>query len=466
MHTEKEIKSTLDYIKKNQEFLRYNNDIFDILEGDLLTKLRNELSRQFSGNSGASAAQRASPINILRKIIDKLSRLYHMTPKRKVQDGNTTNQTLVDWYSESVNEVFQSANENYNSYKASAVEIFENEEEQKISFRPLLAHQFLVFSDNKIDPLKPTHFIKFMGQEPKDKKQVYWLYDRYSFTPFTDDGKIYVPDLGETDGENKFGILPFSYASKSKYLLVPLPDRDILQMTMLIPVLLSDQNFGSMYLSHPILYGINVNSENLKLSPDQFWSLKSERGAETAPEIGALRAEPDLASMMNSVISQLSMWLESRNIKPGTIGQLTADNFSSGVSKLISEMDTIDDRKLQGEKFNCVETDFWRRLGIIHNYLAAGGRLENKLRFIDPEKMVVNVEYAEDKILETRADKVSRLKQEAEAGLTSKRRAIMELNPKMNSEEVDELIAEIDAEKTTTTKPIEKVNGAEQYKLN
>ena len=450
MHSEKQIKETLEYIKKNQEFLRYNNDIFDILEGDLLTKLKTELNKQFTGSSASSAALRAAPINILRKIVDKLSRIYHMAPIRTVQDGNTTNQGLVDFYSEKVNDAFQALNENYNSYKAGSIEIFENTDERAIGFRALLAHQFLVYSDNKIDPLKPTHFVKFMGKDENDEKQVYWLYDNYNFTPFTDDGKIYTPDLAETDGENKYGILPFSYVSKSKYLLIPMPDRDIMQMTLLIPVLLSDQNFGSMYLSHPILYGINVNSENLKLSPDHFWSLKSERGAETTPEIGALRAEPDLASMMNSAISQLSMWLESRNIHPGTIGKVSADNFSSGVSKLISEMDTIDDRKLQGEKFNSVETDFWRRLGVIHNYLASGGRIENKVRFVEPEKMVVNVEYQEEKILETRVDKVAILKQEIDAGLTSREKALAELNPRMNSDQIKELMNEMAMEKGVT----------------
>ena len=62
----------------------------------------------------------------------------------------------------------------------------------------------------------------------------------------------------------------------------------------------------------------------------------------------------------------------------------------------------------------------------------------------------------------TRGDIVEDLELEVNSGFTSRRRAIQKLNPKMTEEEIDDLIAEIDAEKSAnivvsvpTDEPIE-----------
>lgn len=437
MLNEDEIKEVIKYIKSKNDFISYNNEIFEITEGDLFNKVKAELRKQFTGDSGITASMRASPINILNKILNKLSKLYHKPPVRTVVDGNTSNQTLVDFYSRHVNAAFALHNFNYNAYKTSLVEIYENPEKREICFRAIPANSFLARSLDRINPVVPTEIIRFMGKD-KDRKSIYWVYDKDNFTPITSDAKVYPSDLYETKGLNTYGILPFSFVTRSDYQLVPTPDYDILQMTLLIPVLISDQNFGGMFLSHPILYGINVSAENLKISPDHFWNVKSERGPDASTEIGVLRAEPDLQAMMNNVLSQLSIWLETKNIKPGTIGRVTGENYSSGISKLISEMETIEDRKQQAEKFQMVESDFWKRLGVIHNYLAGGGRLENNMKFIDPEKMEVMVEYQEESILESRAEKVLRLDAEVKAKFKSRYSAIAELNPKMNDDQIKE----------------------------
>lgn len=443
MATENFLKRITKHIKENLSFIDHNKIVFEISEGDLVKYVSQELAKQLSGDSSKLAIMRVSPINVMNKINQKLSKLYNNGVTRETE--NEINQELISLYAERADEAFMAANENFNLYKNSVVEIYEDNIEKRLEFRSMPSNLYLPYSDNPIDPLIPTALIKFMGYDEEIEKDKYWIYTKDEFISISLDGEFVKKDMLENEGINPFGVLPFTYILKSRYLLIPIADNDYLRLTLLIPVLLTDMNFSSMFLSMPILYGIDIDAQNLKLSPNQLWSVKSDDINKT-PTVGVLKAEPNLESMMNSAIAQLSMWLETRNIKPGTIGKVQADNFSSGVSKLISEMDTIEDRKMQAQFFRKAEIDFWRRLGVIHNKLADTGRIETRQKFVDPENMVVTVEYPEEKVIESRDAQVEREKKEFEAGFTSKRRAIKKLNPKMSEEEVDELIKEIQEE--------------------
>lgn len=435
------LESIIKHVRDNTAFINHSKTIFEISEGDLLAKVIEDLGRQLSGDSSRLASMRAAPINIMNKINQKLSKLYVNGVKRTTE--NPRNQELVDFYKEKADDVFHIANENFNYYKNTNIEIFEQLEERSIHFRSNPSHTILPFSIDSTQTIVPEGFVKLMGR--KDDKEVFWIYTKDKFVSIDSDASIITKDLGETNGINPYGVLPFTYILRSKYLMIPKPDKDLLQMTLLVPVLLTDQNFASMFLSMPILYGINVDGQNLNLSPNMFWNVKSDDVDKTA-SVGVLKAEPNLESMMNSTLNQLSIYLETRNIRPGTIGKINGENFSSGISKLISEMDTLEDRKMQQNFFQNAETDFWRRLGVIHNIASNSGRLENKQKFVEPEKMNVQVEYPEEKVIETRDQLIERQKKELDAGLTSKRRAIKKLNPKMQDDEIDQLIKEINLE--------------------
>ena len=442
------IKKILEYVKDNQDLISYDEKLFTVREGDLLSLLEREIRAQLSGDSGNIALMRAAPVNVLNKIVSKLSKLYSCAPVRKTE--NPVDQELVDYYAQElgVNIDFNDHNENFNTNKKSAMEIYLDTKERLLKTRAMPGHYYIPYSDDPIDPLRMTHFVKLMGEFTDSngvKFQKYWIYSNDEFVSVNEKGDLLLEDMAETEGVNSYGLIPFNYVKKSRYLLVPKKDSDILQMTLLVPVLLTDMNFASMFLSMPILYTIDVDSQNLKLSPNHFWNLKSIDDEKT-PQIGVIKAEPNLESQMNNVVNQLSLWLESKNIKPGTVGKLSAENFSSGVSKLISEMDTLEDRKMQEVVFQDVEQDFWYRLATIHNILAKAGRIENRKLFSDPEKFRVSIRYTEEKIIESRGDKVTRLKTEVDSRFTSREMAIKDLNPYMHEDEVKKLMAAIQKE--------------------
>ena len=443
-------KSLLKYVKSQTDKIQYNENLYQIREGDLLSKLEAELQNQLSeGESVKYAKQRAAPINVLNKIVSKLSKLYALPPTRTTE--NTANQELIEFYEDQgINSHLQLLNEGYNTYKWSTIELFEDPEEEQLDFRTLPSHQFLMHSQSLYNPLKPTEFIKFMGEyetQEGRKVQRYWVYSKDEFISVDQDGNPISEDMVENEGENPYGIIPAIYVNKSRFELVPLVDSDTLRMTMIFPLLITDMNFGSMFLSLPILYGVDVEAKNLKIAPNYFWDLKSEEEGKT-PTVGVLKPEPNLEGQMKFAIQQLSVWLTTRDIKPGTIGDLSAENFASGISKIISEMDTLENRKQQEQYFMSVEKTLWKKIAIMHNMLARAGRITNRKLFSDPENLEVNIKYEEEKIIEDRAAKVERLTQELNAGFISRFSAIKELNPDMGEDEIEDEIKEIEGERT------------------
>lgn len=435
-----ESKQILDYVESKEGFLKHNRTIFEMLEGDVAKFLGEKLGQQLSGDSSRFAMQRQAPLNVLRKIVDKLSTLYTGSVTRTTENPN--DQDLVDWYvSEmSLNGYWNDANESFNAYKTMALELYEDEAQLKT--RSIAADNYLAYSNNPVDPMRMTHFMKVM--EDVDGKPKYWVYTDDEFASFSQQGELIKEDMVLNEGINPFGVIPVAYQTRSRYLLTPLADTDTVSMALLIPILYTDLNFASMFLSNPIITLINGNGENIKINPNMLWEINSsDETGEKEPKIDVLRAEPNIEAQLSLIKNELSVWLQTRNIKPGAIGNLTVESAASGISLMIQEMDTTQDRKNQIPYFEQAESDYWYRLATMHNELARKGQIENRKLFSDPNKLKVTVEYPEQKLLETEKEMAERIGLLLEKGLTSKMRALREAHPKLDKDELEELAEEI-----------------------
>jgi hypothetical protein len=436
----------LKHISDHEDEISFNNSIFEILEGNLASHVLASLQSQLSPNSYASAAERLSPVNIFKKVVNKVSTLYSGDVERLTETEG--DEELINHYEKnaSINSVFLEWNKGYNAYKNSVVELYEDE--GSVNARTLPANMFLPYSDNKANPLKVTAIIKFMGSyQDKDNNKInkYWVYSNEEFMPMDSKGEIINEDLGESEGLNPYGVIPFVFVNKSKYLLVPMPDKDDYKMTVLLPVLLTDLNFAAKYMAHSIFYGVDVDTENLKISPDAFWNFQSNDDGKS-PQVGTIRPDVSIDEVMNLIKEQMGMWLETKDLKAGSIGALSSNNVASGVSKMIDEADATVNRKSQMSTFSAAENTFWKTLAAIHNEAVASGRIRGLGLFSEPSKLDVNVIYQDQKPAMSRLDIIEEAKSELDAGLTSRRRKIKQLNPEMTDDEVTELLKEIDEE--------------------
>ena len=440
------IDDLVEHIKDNKAFLDFNREIFDIREGALFDKVAESIKQQISDPETAKTMiERVPPINILNKVNNKLSTLYTKEVFRETEDEKDLE--LINNYStDGVNDDFNDANQNYNSYKNTVVEIYEDEVEHKVATRSLPSYLFLPYSDDPIDPTRMTILIKYMGQN-SDGVSKFYAYSDDEFVSFMEDGEIVAADMFENEGINVYGVIPFQYINQSKNLLIPKPDQDIKRMTILIPLLLGEINFGNQFLSNPIIYGLELEAEDFSRNANTVMMLKSDN-EEKSGSLNVLQPNLNIPAQLQLVTEQLSFWLSTKDVRAGAFGIKDGESALSGLALMIKEMDATTNRDRQAAKFKKAEIHFWRKLATIHNKLAEAGRLLTRDMFSSND-LTVNVRYAGQEAIETRADKVTRLSGEVNNGLNSVKRAVSELNPTLEPEQIDEIVEQIREDKAS-----------------
>jgi hypothetical protein len=429
----------LKHIESNKSYLRFNKQIFDISEGALIDYVATVIHNQVTRRSSADKmVERIPPINIMNKIVNRISNLYSSDVSR-----DTNDEDMVNYFQDGLNEDMQEAQKNLNRYKSSCVKLYEDPKTKKIETMPVPSWQVLPFSDDPTDKKRVTAMIELVGA--KNNKQVYWIYSEDEFLSIDENGAIVTEDMVENGGINPFGVIPFVYRGVSKNLLIPLPDKDLLQMTVLIPLLMSEINFGAAYLSNPIIYGLNLDLQDSEFNknPDAIIMLQTDPTKDGTGSLNVLQPNMNIDAQLKLVMEQLNVWLETRDIKAGTVGG-GAQATTSGIALMIENMDGTRAVKQQARIFKNIEKELWYKLAVMHNAIVDAGRADNTARFKDD--FYLDVSFVENDIPETRSDKVTTQKLEVDARLKSRQTAIKELNPDWDLDRIEVEIQLIDQE--------------------
>jgi hypothetical protein len=457
-----DIPALLKHIEKNSETLIHNAQLFDIYEGDLVKYVLLDFAKQLSPQNFEQVKHRIAPINVLRRMVDKLSKIYMNPPVRWLSIENEKDHELLEWYLDELemNVNFGLSNEFFNLFKNSAIEFYIKDRCPAI--RSVPSDRFLPYSSDAVDPTEPTHIIKFMGSmnysiDGQHKcDTVYYLYTDTEFLPIDKEGRI-IQDIlnanNNPEGVNIFGKMPFIYINRSRHNIIPPIDTDTLRMTRLIPVLLSDLNFAVMYQTFSIVYGIDLDDENISMSPNAFWRFKSDPTTGQKPEIGVITPKVDIQQVVAFIVTQLAFWLQSKNIRPGAVGSVDPENFASGVSKIVDDMDTYEDRQKQVDYFEKAEAEFFDFiLNYAHPTCLKENLIDEKRTFADGQS--VKVEFPEQRPMIKRSEILAEVKTELQLGLTTRKDALMRLNPDESEADITELMAEIDQENVVNTPPL------------
>lgn len=439
----------LDFVKSKQSFITFNETIFNILEGDLIRYIAEALERQLSSKEAAkSAMDGISPINIIKKVTDKLTKLYSGNTARKALvngEPSESDQTVIDWYVKNLNVNKFMNNFNYfiNSTKMSLIEPYINSA-KKPRVRVIPSHQFLVWSDDPIEPNIPTVLIKFMGKQTFGEKtlDVYFLYSDDEFVAVDEEGELIDQYMENNDGVNIYGVIPATYGNVSDYQLLPTSDTDLLQIGKLIPLMFTHSNDALKYMSYSIIYGIDVDSENLERNPNVFWVFKSDQ--ERTPQIGQIKPEVDTSKVIENVMVQLDAWLETKGIKVSSAGRARTDNNISGISLMIKEMDTMQALKNQSVILEECENRFWKMMAKVHNNWVARG-IVKELPLMN-ENVYVKVEYELPRPVESEDERLDRAIKAKQNFLTTTKDAIKIWHPNLTPEELELKIKELEDE--------------------
>jgi hypothetical protein len=440
-------KMVLQKVQQESDTLASHYKTLEILEGNLEKYIKRSLSNILSPRVYAYAISRLVPINILPRYVDKLANIYQTGVIREVTDGTPADSDLLSYYEKTmdVNSAMAFATRMFIANKSTLLHPVGTNDGPMLRVIP--NDRFVVYSTNPVDPLEPTGVILLAGKDAQNR-EVYVTYEKDSVLISKSDESIdyqAMEELGIGDGVNSFGVLPFVYVNSSNLRLSPYPDIDTQKMVEYIPTALTDLNLAALFASFSITHVTNGSVENLTYAPNAVWFLKSD-DPEKDVQIGTLKPEVDYREVLDLIQTEMSLWLGSKGIKAGSVGQLAPENVASGVAKIIDEADTYEVRQKLMLEFTKAEGKLWDLiLNKMHPVWIQQGYVTN--RSIFSAGADVMTKFAMPMVGTQRAQVISDQREEFASGFTTRARAIAALNPHMTASEVGELIKQIDEER-------------------
>jgi len=222
------------------------------------------------------------------------------------------------------------------------------------------------------------------------------------------------------------------------------------RMTTLLPVLFTDVNYAVMFQAFSIWYGINVDQDNIPINPNLFVSLKSDpNNPGSPPSIGTVKPDLDSDKAINAALEQLALWLQTRGIRPGSVGRVDVETALSGLSKMIDEMDTSGDRLKQIPYFVDAEMELFELIAYkMHPVWSRSPSFEQKAQFT--RDLDYTVIFPGQVSWQTRKEILEEVKVEyKDLGLMSKKAAFMKLNPDLTEDQVDQELAMMEGDNTS-----------------
>ena len=436
--------------------------LLDIYEGNLLEHLREQAKRELSPRAYRAAVDRIPPINLEKRMVDKLSTIYAQAPERKVT-GTEADQLLWDSYVKNydLDVQMQLANEYFNMHRGTALEPYRDYAGVP-RLRSLPRDRFFAFSTDMTNPLRMTHFAKLMGKQTRMsgnaqvEVMVLYVYTDKEWLAIDENGNVCEDIMASyasqgIENTHDFGRIPFVYINRSRNVLNPKADEDLLAMTKLLPMMLTDVNYALKFQSFSIIYAIDCDLEKMELNPDVILDMKSDPTSKNKPEIGSIKPDLDAEVAIKSALDQLGLWLQSRNIRPGGSGEASAEQFQAALSKMVDEMDTTQERKKTIPFFSTAEIELFDLTKAMHAVWQRNKDFPIKGAF--SKDCTESVTFAEQLIMKSRKETLDETVIELDNGILSKETAMKRVNPDMTEEELEEERARIEKEKAGEPDP-------------
>ena len=430
----------IQYVKDHRKFVMHNHEVLDIYEGNLLQYVNKCMQSSLSPQYYNAIKDRILPINVLKRFIDKVSTTYSKAPQR-ISDNA---QEFIDFYANELDlNVSGGIADTYsNLFKGYAWEPYINKA-GKPALRELSFDKFLVMSDSAVNPEEETIFIKFMGKKSNDEDSLLLhVYTNDEFDAFYLNGAEASEYLVENQGINVVGRIPFVYGKRQKNKLIPTLDTDILSFAKAIPIMLSDAAGAQMFMCFSVLWTIDVDIKDLKMSPNAIWDLKSDKQSDKTPQVGTVKPEADTEKVVSFVVNMFVLWLETKGVRVGSIGSIDSGNVASGISKIIDEMDVWEIKKKSQAWFKKDEEELLNELmPLMHRYWIDSGMVDPGYLPALAEDPMCTVTFEEPTPMLSRAERLSNTEKELSMGTMTLGQAIEELHPDYTEDQIAEVIS-------------------------
>jgi hypothetical protein len=440
-------------IKDSQTRLEVNDLLMMILHGNMTRPLELKLKKDMP-ETYKDAIDRLMPINFLKRINDKITHIYQTGVKREVDPE--TDQTALDEYVKDtrLNDELNYNNELLNTFGYSLQSLAVDEDGKNYSVavdnNKFIPVNFSRNRKNKMDML-------ILVMDKINNSQIYWVWTDKQFAIIDQDGKIRWElmqeqyeepiDMSEESLENPYGKIPYEYITTSRTSIMPEVAYDILQISLCIPLLMTDIAYVSKFTAFSILWTIDIDTDKLPHAPNATWNLKSGGGedlGEAKPQIGTLKPDGDTDKMISLTLFMLGAWLESMGIPSGGIGKIDGGNLSSGISKIIDELDISDLREKQTKIYQDFERRYFDKyFHYLNPVFITSPDYDDVKHSYSPNAEVITTFPIQRPII-NRMEVLNEIEKELNLGLITKRQALVKLYPELSEADIDAKLAEIE----------------------
>lgn len=478
------IPAILQHVEDHRDYLQFNYRLYKMYEGQIKKEVEDSLREELISTQAYNRAIKRIPsINIVRKSVNKLAKVYVEPPKRitdKESDMEIMD-NIIKW--SDIDQVMSQANRIYNLHKGCLIEPYIKND--KIKFRVLAFHQFLPYGDDATDPTEMTVLIKFLGREQKVFKEIQYdengnvmtenevirhveimaLYTDEEFMIIDSTGSLRTDKMqehGASSTINPFGIIPACYINSSKFELIPFPNQEAFDISILIPKLLTDLNYAAQFMSHSIIYTKNTDINGQEMNPDTVINLGDDDPDGGTPEIGTVEPKVEYEAILQLTEFLMSAYFSSIGIKTSTVGSMMPGREASGFAKAMDEGDVTQERKEQIEFFRQIEKKLWWKLSKMQNVWAKNTPLKERRAF-SPEFMdTFSVIFAEMKVMKTQKQLLEEIKLAKEEKLMGRRQALRLLYPDFTEGQLEEWIKELDKDMEDSLQRVLEFNAMQQ----
>lgn len=294
------------------------------------------------------------------------------------------------------------------------------------------------------------------GKVPDDQLRfIWWTASNHFVTDGT--GAIIAREDGTTLTDNPIGALPFIPAHLDQDgSFWALGGDDLIDMAILINVLLTDLNFTVKYQGAGLLYAFgNGLPKAIKVGPSRAVIWEYQEG-QPKPELGFATSSPAIGEMVQAIETQLNMLLSSNGLETTTItGSLSASRANSGVQELIQRSELVNSIEDNQAIFAPTENQFFSVAVKWANYLNAQGIADDDIADLGQieEDLEIQVKYQSPEVFATELEKVQTIQARKNLGLNTKAQLILMDNPDLTQDQVEQQIADLNAERVANTPP-------------
>lgn len=445
-----------------------------------------KILREFGDD--ALSEMRITPINLLKKIVDKRAGIYKRPPVRMA--STPKDQDLVNYYEREMafNVMMQKANR-YMCLASNTV-VYLRPKEGKITGNVIPAYQYSIVPNaqdqtlvdtyifsafNNADQVTPqdapypaTGVQSFSEQrdsksqgdlvasnerELDDSSTQYIFWSKESHVTTDSNGLPYMnKEAGEEQFENPIQLVPVVNVARDRDNEPwATQGEDMVDLAIALQMGWTDVMTIAKHQGFSILT-ITSEQEPKKLSIGvnrAVW-LKTNPGQGPQPSIGYVQGNSPLDAYKSLLQELLALLLTTNNMEPGSIGgSAQARNFTSGFHALISMADSLEAIESDKPIMMKAEKETWDVVAAWHNWMFDAGVLNEEARSLGKfsEDFEIMVHFADVKPLESEDERINRVKTLLDLGLLTKKDALKKLNPDLSDDQIDVKMLEIEAEK-------------------